>query len=280
MMNASAPLRLWRILKETLRRFNAIQGLFLASGLAFEVLLYSIPLLFIVTSVLGYVLAGSDQAVGAVRDLLNRLMPGANRVIIENLSMIVARRNRIGLIGLGLFFVFSTALFGSARAALNLVFGVRRPRGFLKAKGMDLVITLLSSGLFGLTVGIISLLTVFRGSIHRIPVIGPIVEPGTAWTGEAVGFLFTAVLFYILYRLCPAESPGGRPLVIASLTGAGLVEVSKWIFVWYVSNTRTAELWYGTLSGVLFLFMWVYYACAAFLLAASLGWALDAEKPR
>jgi membrane protein len=264
-------------LKETFGRFQAVQGLFLASGLAFEVLLYCIPLLFIVTSVLGHFLAGSDLAEEAVRRVLIQLMPGANAVIVENLSMIVARRNQIGLIGFALFFVFSTALFGSARAALSLVFGVRRPRGFLKAKGMDLLITLLSSALFGFTVGIISLLTVARGMTHRLPFIGSILEPGSALTGQAVGFLFTAVLFYILYRLCPAESPGGRPLVIASLTGAALVEVSKWIFAWYVSIARTTELWYGTLSGALFLFMWVYYACAAFLLAASLGWAMERE---
>jgi membrane protein len=268
----------FRIIKGTVTRFLTVQGPFLASGLAFDVLLYAIPLLFLVLSVMGFLLAGSDRAIEGARNVLSGLMPGAHQVITDNLSRIVAGRGRFGLIGFALFFVFSTTLFGSARTALNTVLEISHPRGFLKGKAVDLLMTLVSSGLFGLTIGLISVLTVFRGIGERLTFLAPILEPGWVFTSKVLGFLFMTVLFYFLYRFCPARTLGRRALWTASLTGAVLLEISKWAFAWYVSKAPTLALLYGTLSGLLFLFLWVYYACAVFLFAAAVGWALEREN--
>ena len=267
---------LWRILKETVRQFLAIQGPFLASGLAFEVLVYCIPLFFLVVSVMGFLLTGPDQ-IEAVNNILTQSMPGAHQVITDNLSMIVESRNQTGLIGFVLFIMFSMTMFGSARTALNTVLGVTQPLHFLIGKGVDLLVSLAFSGFFGFAVGLLSLLAVLRGLTDRMDLLGPILKPGWMLLSEALGFLFTAVLFYVLYRFCPARRIGRNALYAASLAGAVLLEISKWVFAVYVSRAKNFALVHGTLSGLLFLLLWVYYACAVFLFAGAIGWAVDRE---
>src|ERR1700688_4066551 len=107
----------WQVLKATIRRFLAVQGPFLASGLAFEVLIYCIPLLFLIISVMGFLLVGPDQ-IAAAKNILTQAMPGAHQIITDNLSMIIESRNKSGLIGVVLFIMFSMTMFGSARTAL------------------------------------------------------------------------------------------------------------------------------------------------------------------
>jgi membrane protein len=280
MSKPSGLLLPWRIVKATVLQFRAVHGPFLASGLAFDVLLYCIPLLFLIISVMGFLLAGSDQAVRSAVDVFVPLIPGAQKIITDNLSMIVEGRNRFGLIGFVLFFLFSTTMFGSARTALNTLLGIKQPRHFLLGMGVDLLMMLAFSGLFGITIALISLLAVFRGLAGEITFLGPLLEPGWVLIGKVLGFLFTTVLFYVLYRFCPARTSRPRVLWTAALTGAVLLEISKWVFAWYVSIAHTVTLLYGTLSGLLFIFLWVYYACTVFLFAGALGWAADREMIR
>jgi len=266
----------WRVMKATVRQFLTVQGPFLASGLAFDLLLYCIPLLFLILSVMGFLLARQEQ-IEVAKNLLTQVMPGAHQVITENLSMIVASRNKSGLIGFALFIMFSMTMFGSARTALNTVMGVTRPGNFFIGKGVDLLVSVFFAGLFGLTIAVLSLLSALRGLTDRVFFVGVILRPGWMLLSEVFGFLFTAVLFYVLYRFCPARTCGRNALYIASLAGAVLFEISKWVFAWYVSRAQNFALVHGTLSGLLFFLLWVYYACAVFLFAGALGWALDRE---
>ncbi|HTN42389.1 MAG TPA: YihY/virulence factor BrkB family protein [Nitrospiria bacterium] len=263
-------------MRATVRQFLTAQGPFLASGLAFDLLLYCVPLLFLILSVMGFLLARKEQ-IEVAKNLLTQVMPGAHQVITENLTMIVASRNQSGLIGFLLFIMFSMTMFGSARTALNAVMAVTRPGNFFIGKGVDLLVSVFFAGLFGLTIAVLSLLSALRGLTDRIFFLGAILRPGWMLLSEVLGFLFTAVLFYVLYRFCPARTCGRNALSIASLAGAGLFEISKWVFAWYVSRARDFALVHGTLNGLLFFLLWVYYACVVFLFAGALGWAVDRE---
>jgi len=267
----------WRVLKTTIVGFLGARGPFLASGLAFDVLLYCIPLLFLIVSVTGYFLAGSDRSVEDTVRLFVPFIPAAQPYIADNLKSIVVGWNRFGLIGCGLFFIFSTTMFGSARTALNILFDIRHPRPFLKGMGIDFLMTLAFSALFGLTIALISFLAVIRGLANDLSFLAPLIKSGLILNGAFLGFLFTTVLFYVLYRFCPARTTQPRVLWTASVTGAILIEISKWVFAWYVTKAQSLTLLYGTLSGLLFLFLWVYYAALVFLFSAAFGLALHRE---
>lgn len=271
---------LWRILKETIRKFIAVKGLFLASGLAFDILLYCIPLLFLVLSAVGYIFSLSDHAIVSAQQILQQLLPGSDQIVTNNLDFIVAKRSKFGLWGFVLFLILSTTTFGTVRMVLNTVFDVKQPRSFLKGKLVDFIMLMVASGLFIFTVGVSSLIAIIRRIGRQIPSLGSLIEPGWAMIGVVLGFLFTVSLFYVFYRFCPTRGLKGTALWIACLTGAGLFEISKWGFAWYISFARTYVLFYGTLSGFLFFLLWVYYASVVFILSSTVGWVIENQTHR
>jgi membrane protein len=66
--------------------------------------------------------------------------------------------------------------------------------------------------------------------------------------------------------------------MIASVTGTGLFQFTKWGFAWYVSAAQENLELYGAVGGLLFLFVWLYYASVVFIIGAEVGWAYDRQR--
>ena len=269
--------RIWLILKRTVVKFLDDNGLFLASGLAFDLLLFCFPFSLLFVSALGYALGSSDRALEALQAILQELLPITRLTFIENLSMVLENKGLLGLLGGSLFFLMSSLTFGSVRGVLNTVFQVREPPRFFREKVSDVLVMLLASGLLTLMIGLTSLLTLAESLLERFPRLEAMVGPGWVFTGDLLGFLFTLALFYLLYRFCPSETLQRPSLVVAAFTGAALFELSKWTFAWYVDMAEGTASWYGAVGGLFFFLMWVYYACAVLIVGAEVGWSLQQE---
>ena len=87
----------WAIVKETVRKFFADNGLFLASGLSFDLLLYCMPLSLLLVSGLGYTLVESDQAVAWVHETLQNFLPGSQQAFFDALDRIITNRGPLGI---------------------------------------------------------------------------------------------------------------------------------------------------------------------------------------
>jgi membrane protein len=266
---------IWRITRSSLRRLFEANGPFLASGLAFDLLLYAIPLLLLIISALAHTALGSERTLAEVQATINQLLPDAAPVAVEGLSSVVAHRTVLGVTGLILFIVLSSTTFGSARFALNVVFETKRPRSFLHGKGIDILMIGAVYGLLGLTIALNSALAAIRASSQRVPLVGPFLRSGWFTVSEALGLLFVLALFYLLYRVCPSKTLCRPALIVASVTGTGLLEISRFVFDWYVGVAQGMTVVYGALGGLLFFILWLYYSSLVFLVGAAVGWAVD-----
>ncbi len=268
----------WLILKRTVVKFFDDNGPFLASGLAFDLLLFCFPFSLLIVSALGFALGSSDQALEAQQAVLQELLPITRPAFMENLVMVLDNKGLLGLLGGALFFLTSSLTFGSVRGVLDTVFRVREPSRFFRGKAADVLVMLLASGLLTLMIGLTSLLTLADSLLERFPRLEAMIGPGWTFAGDLLGFLFTLALFYLLYRFCPSETLQRPALFVAAFTGAALFELSKWIFAWYVDMAEGAAAWYGAVGGLFFLLMWVYYACAVLIVGAEIGWSLQHEN--
>ena len=265
----------WLILKRTAVKFFDDNGPFLASGLAFDLLLFCFPFSLLVVSALGFVLGSSERALEALQAILQELLPITRLAFMENLSLVLENKGLLGLLGGSLFFLTSSLTFGSVRGVLNTVFQVREPPRFFREKVSDVLVMLLASGLLTLMVGITSLLTLAESLLERFPRLEAIIGPGWVFAGDTLGFLFTLTLFYLLYRFCPSKTLQRPALFMAAFTGAALFELSKWVFAWYVDIAEGTAAWFGAVGGLFFFLMWVYYACAVLIVGAEAGWSLQ-----
>jgi len=265
----------WRLLKGTVSKFIRDDGSFMAAGLAFNLLLYCVPFLLLVTSALGYTLGNSEQALVEVEQSAKRLLPQSNKAFADTLSTLIEHRNVLGLVAIPLFLVLSSWLFGTIRLVLNVIFESPRSRSYLRAKASDLAMILLIACLVILSVGVGSLLAILQALGEGVPVIGDLLKPGWLVATQVVVFLFTAVLFYTLYRFSPVETISRKALFVSALTAATLFSLSKVAFSWYVLIAKANTLIYGALAALIFFYLWLYYTSLVFILGAEVGWSFD-----
>ncbi len=267
----------WLVLKRTIVKFFDDSGPFLASGLAFDLLLSSVPFSLLVVSALAYALGSSASALDMLQAVLQELLPTTRRAFTENLSAVLEHRGLVGFLGGALFLLTSSVTFGSVRKVLNVVFQVPAPRSFFKGKATDVLVMLITSGLLTLMIALVSLLSLAEGFLERFPRLGTMIGPGWLFAGDVLGFLFTLALFYLLYRFCPAKTLERPAIFVASFAGAALFELSKWGFAWYVDLFQRTVGLYGAVGAIFFFLLWAYYACAVLILGAEIGWVLQKE---
>jgi len=269
---------LWRLCATALRKFFADDGLFLASALAFNLLLYFIPLSLLMISLLGYTVLDSERAMQEVQSVLKAFLPRSQRALADTLAAVVANRGLLGFFGFASFFIFSTFLFGSVRTVLNRVFQVKQERTLVRGMGVDLLMMGLTALLVLLAVGTTWFLAVVGAFTERYPSWSGLLQPGLAALSKVIGVAVTALLFYVLYRFPPIATMSTRALMIASVTGTALFQLAKWGFAWYVAASQENIDLYGALGGLMFLFAWLYYASVVFIVGAEIGWAYDQQR--
>jgi len=138
-------LRAWIGLNKTGRAFYQDNGLFLAMGLAFNLLLYFVPLILLMISVLGYTVLELERAMAEVQSAVQRILPHSEPALADNLASIISNRGLLGLAGFVFFLIFSSTLFSSVRHVLNIIFKAEHMRSFLRGIGHDFLMMLITA---------------------------------------------------------------------------------------------------------------------------------------
>jgi membrane protein len=265
------------IITTAFRKFYKDDGTFLASGLAFGLLFYSVPFALLTVSALSYTVVKSDTALAWVRRISVNLIPHSHDVFDNFVTTVVARRGLLGFFGFLAFVFASSTTFGSVRLVLNRIFGCRESRGIVRGKLMEVVMMFGTSLLFFVIICIVYAINLVHTLLSNLW-FEKYVHPGIVLLISTAGFLSTFALFFFLYRFSPSETLGRPALVVASTTATCLFQVSKWAFGVYLQYAQTTTALYGTLSALVFFFLWLYYACTIFVFSAEVGWAYDSGR--
>ncbi len=268
------------ILKSAVEKFFDDHGPFLASGLSFDLVLYCLPLPFIFVSALGYTMVGSEQGMAWIQTIIRDLLPGSQKLFIKTLNTIMTNRGALGLTGITMFVIFSSAVFASTRHVLSAVFQVETPATFLKGKLVDLVLMVTMSLLLIFTAIMTSSISFIQSFGEFLPFMEGLLNPFQVFLGKFLSFTFLAVLFFMFYRLSTVSQLSPAALWVGALTGAGLFELSKVAFSYYVSMAILMTSFYGVLSGVMFFLIWIYSASVIFIIGAEIGWAYEQQKKK
>jgi membrane protein len=152
---------LWWTLRDYAKRTWDNSGednvLFLAGGIAFNLILAAVP--FILLLITGatfllpiFVKAPTATTAEQVYQVIDRLLPphqhGGESSIDKLILDIVRTRGQVGLYSAIGFVWFSTRLFGSLRSVLANVFDIESERGIIAGKIFDIKITIVATLLF------------------------------------------------------------------------------------------------------------------------------------
>jgi membrane protein len=238
---------------------------FLASALAFDILLTAIPFVGVVLAIVGY-LAQHQIATNQVNvhDLLQRFLPDDARAFatVENaLAALVAARGRLTLVGVPLFLWFSTRLFGGLRAALNEVFDTDERRPWPLAKLVDLAMVLVTGALLVAN----AYLTTVGGLIAYFAALAL----GTS-------------LFFLIFKFLPSRRIYWRTGLVASLFCAVGFELAKRLYALYVQRFATFDRLASDANvlGFLLFLLWLYITAYLFLLGGEVAETYDLMRMR
>lgn len=261
-------------LRAAVRRFFAVDGAFLASGLAFSFLVCLIPLVLLGVSVVGFLLS-SEQAAQEVVGHLIRNFPVYRQEIARALLAIVAHRHISGILGTVILVFFSTQLFSASRLVMHRVLGVRQAGGVLGDLARDaLIVALLSIFLFLGTVAtwVVEWIQTFVLEPAHVP---------TRWIAAgwiALSLGISTSMLYLGYRYLPRRKGQPGAALAGALLASVLWEIAKRLFRLYIGNAGLYGQVYGPLGVLVAFVMFVYYTCVVFVLGACYVAALTTRR--
>jgi membrane protein len=248
----------------------------LAAGVAFYAMLAIFPAIIAVVTVYGMV-ADPAQVESQVSEFAKSLPSGADQLLttqLENVTSAGRQSLSIGLV-LSLLAVLWSASSGvqGLVKGLNLVYDERESRGFLKLRGLSLLLTL---GAILMAVVAIALVAVFPAVIGDLG-LGQAGELAASIARWVVLALLVLSALAVLYRHAPDRAnPRWR-----WVSGGAVVALVLWLlgsigFSWYVDNFGKYNQTYGALAAVIILLLWLFLSAFVVLLGAE----LDAETER
>ena len=263
--------------------------LFLAGGIAFNILLAAVP--FVLLMVWGLALVLRNQPVEPnqlVVGYIDRLLPAhvespdapTHRLINDILSA----HTKLGVWSAVGFVWFSTRLFGSLRTVLANVFDIEQERGIIQGKIFDIKITILSTVLITAN-ALISTYVLIATKTSREVLMGigireDVMGQASALGTRLVGSALLALMFFALYKFLPIRRVRTKTAWVAALFTTFMFELAKVVFNLYVASFDPGSLYTGAIAAIVVTVFWVYYAALIFILGGEVGQVYELRRTR
>ena len=275
------PVKGWKdILLRAYSNVGDHRILALAAGMTYYSLLAIFPALAALVAIYG--LFSDPGAIAKHLDQVSGFMPGgAIDVAREQLTRVASKGNQT----LGLTFIIGLAVsLWSANAAmkslfdtLNIVYGEKEKRGFLKLNAMSLAFTLVAITFILAVLGAIVVLPVVLNYLSLSNLADLLIRI-VRWPAM---FLAVALALACIYRFGPSrEAPRWRWITWGSVVATILWLGASALFSWYAANFGKFNETYGSLGGAIGFMTWLWISAIVILLGAELDAELEHQTAR
>jgi membrane protein len=266
----------WQVVRRAFKESSADNVPILAGGVAFFAFLAIFPA--IIAAITLYGLVADPQTVAAqVRDLSAALPQQAQPIVADQLQSVASASG--GALGIGLVISLVAALWsassgtGNLLKAINVAYDEDETRGFLKVRGVALLLTLGAIVFVLLTLALVAVVPVVLGALPLGPV-GTVLAQVLRWV-LLVALVVGALA--VTYRLAPdRDLPRFSWVTTGSLVATVLWIIGSIAFSLYVNNFGSYNKTYGAIAGVVVLMLWLYLTSYIVLLGAE----INAESER
>ena len=235
-----------------------------------------IPLLLLGLALLGFFLPSPGEATEYLQKAIVQFLPGKEAATYakETLKLIGFEEMAEGLRKSSVFGVLigslvqlwtGISLFSSIATSLNLCFGVKETRSFLRLR-----VICLGAFVGILLLFLVSLIPTFLFDfILNLPFLQGKVA---AWESSVINVVLAIVvifidigIFVLIYQVLPDTKVPFRAAVIGGGISGILWELFKRIFSLYLSHFGNYSKLYGSLGAVALLITWISYSCIILL---------------
>lgn len=266
------PVRGWRqVLSRAWHSSQEDNVSMLAAGVAFFGFLALFPALIALVTLVGLI-ADPGQITQQVQSFTAGLPPASRQLISEQLNAITQSSG--GALTIGLVVSLLAALWSASSGASNLMTAVniayeeKETRGFVKLRGIALLLTLGTVVFLVLTLALIAVVPVVLQVVPLGP-LGTVLAQVLRW---ALLLALIIVGLAVLYRVAPDRNPPKfRWVSVGSVLAALLWLLGSVGFSLYVNYFGNYNKTYGALAGVIVLLLWFFVTSYIVLLGAEIN---------
>jgi len=275
------PARGWKdILLRVYGNISEHRVLALAAGMTYYSLLAIFPALAALVAIYG--LFSDPGSIAKHLDQVSGFIPGgAIDVARDQLTRVASKGNQtLGLtfaIGLAVSLWSANAAMKSLFDTLNIVYGEKEKRGFVKLNALSLSFTLAGIAFVLIALGAVVVLPValnFVGLSNAADLLVRIAR----WPAM---FVAVALALALIYRFGPSrEAPRWRWITWGSAIATVLWLGASALFSWYAANFGKFNETYGSLGAAIGFMTWLWISAIVILLGAELDAEMEHQTAR
>jgi membrane protein len=242
-----------------------------AAVLGFYLMLAVFPAMIFVLAVIPYLpIANVDQA---IMNLLRQALPASAAEMFTGVVQEVTQEQHGGLLSFGLLaalWATSTGMYAIMQQ-LNITYGVKEGRGFLRAR------------LVAITLSLLFVVLVLGG--FSLIVLGGQIQ---AWLSSHFGLGDALLAFFIvlrwviilaglllafslIYYLAPNVEQEFKFITAGSVVGVVVLLAASLAFTWYTQRIGNYAATYGSVGAVIVLMLWLFIAGLAVLFGSEIN---------
>ena len=226
-----------------------------AASLSFYTLLTIVPFLFIIITVVTSLESFSGFYTNIQSLLFENLLPGNSQVVVGHLDNFLKNSSKMGTISSIFLFISSVLFFQNYEFVANKIFKAPK-RSFLNSFGVYMLILLITP----LALGGAFYITGYLASVMNSNILTKDID-----LLKYAPYLIVWILFFILFKLSANVKIGFRAALNSSLIVSVVFSMAKNAFVYYVFYSKAYATIYGSLSILLFSFLWIYISWLVFI---------------
>lgn len=260
------------------KKFDEDHIWILASGVAFNLLICSIPFILLLFSVLGIYLS-SDEAVKKIDDYLTNNLSLPENILVKVKTIIFSRIDEISehktltaIIGTAGLLWTASSLFSTLRDVLNRVYKIREEIFYVWGKLKDIAMVIMATLLFILSfvsTSIISVIQAIQSSFDKYSLLN--ISFAERLLSILLGLLFTFLMFYLIYKIVPHGKIQNKIVIISSISSTIMWEILKIAFTIYITEFSNMTAIYGAYTAIVAVILWLYYSSVTFVIGAEIG---------
>jgi len=246
-------------------------------GIAFSLILSTIPILLLVFAVLGDIIDPTTIE-DNLSKLINTIIPYpeyadfTTSAIMRRMPEVFQYSAVAFYLGLAGLFFTSTWLFSSMRTILNRIFGSSKEKGIIIGLIRD----------FGMVILIITLVLIATFVLPTINIFIKITENLEILKNFRVDsvvhslFSFTSILvvlllFFLFYSLIPYAKLNKKVTFVGAFWATILWELARIFFGYYIQAFLQSNQFYEAFLLVIVLLFWLFYASILFIIGAEIA---------
>ena len=283
--HAVAPWRIpwsgWKdILWRTYQKINDNRLMAVAAGVVFYSLLALFPAISAFVSLYG--LFANPSTIDSSLSQLHGVLPGgAVELLHEELRRLIANKGAnlsFGFIVSLLFALWSAdAGMRSIIDALNVAYGEKEKRSFVRLILVSLLYTLIAMAALALSIGAVVVAPIVLNTMGLGGVAATLISVAR-WP---VLLILVVVGLAAAYRYLPCRrEPRWEWLSVGSVTAAIAWLVGSLLFSWYISNFGNYNVTYGSLGAAVGMMMWMWISILVVLIGAQLNAEIEHQTAR